>query len=220
MSFNFFKKHPKYTICIIATIVAAAMFYYFIGDYGKSFRDNIVPEIVGIAIELIILIFILGFFAAKKETDRLRQLEKRARDYLRFIIVNLLKNDSLFQEIKLTLPSIVDYESNKNNFKFLAKDKPRNDEVIDAIIVALTKVSEDKINKSIKININRDLPTFLSLTPVLAEISGEHFKAWSRIIHFLTKASENENVTPDLIKILQKIKHFDYLTNEQFKSIL
>ncbi|WP_064435684.1 hypothetical protein [Pseudoalteromonas neustonica] len=56
MSFNLFKKHLKYTICIMATIVALMKFFYFIDDYSDSFKSNIVPEIVGIAIVTGILI--------------------------------------------------------------------------------------------------------------------------------------------------------------------
>lgn len=218
MKVNLIKKHPKYSICLVSIILATTLFIVFIDSYYDSFKNNIIPEIVGIAIELVIIIFVLGLFTSKQETNRRRQLEKRARDYLRFVIINLLKNESLYIKVKKVLPSIVEYEVNKNNFKFLAKDKNRSDEVIDALIVALALV-ETQVYDDIQENIKSDLMYFHSLTPILAEVSDEHFKTWGRIIHFLTKVVDKKNVAADTIKILQKIKHFDQLTHNQFKNI-
>ena len=70
MIVNLIKKHPKYSICLVSIILATTLFIVFIDSYYDSFKNNIIPEIVGIAIELVIIIFVLGLFTSKQETNR------------------------------------------------------------------------------------------------------------------------------------------------------
>lgn len=213
-----FKTHPKAGVALGALLTGAVLFFTFSDDYVKTFKDNLVPELVGVAVDLALIVFVLDIIALKQEKKRSRQLEKRAREYLRFIVVNMLKNDELFEITKSALPSIVDYDANKHDFKFFASERLRSNEVIDALIVALSR-ENTTVNDHIKKHVETELSSFHSLFPIVAEVSDEHFKIWGRIVYFLTKVSHGEDLASNMITVLQKIKKFDRHTERVFGKV-
>lgn len=207
--------HPKFAFALVMLLTGLLLFVGFTDNYVEKFKDNLVPELVGVAVELALIVFVLDIIALKQEKKRSRQLEKRAREYLRFIVVNLLKNESVYNETRNVLPSVVEYDSNRHDFKFLACERIRSNEVIDALIRVLS-TSEPDVHDHIKKHVEIELPSFHSVFPIVAEVSDEHFKIWGRIVYFLSKVANGDNVVSDMITVLQKIKKFDEKTEEIF----
>ncbi|HHK8488971.1 TPA: hypothetical protein ACQYCV_004623 [Vibrio parahaemolyticus] len=212
------KKHPKFAFALFALLCGSTLFLVFSDDYSKTFEDNLVPEFVGVAVELALIIFVLDIIALKQEKKRSRQLEKRAREYLRFIVVNLLKDSRVFDKARSVLPSIVEYESNRNDFKFFASERARSNEVIDALVRVLA-TSESEVHEHIQNHVSIELASFHSLFPIVAEISEDHFKTWGRIVYFLTKVAKGDDIESNIIAVLQKIKKFDEKTGEVFGDL-
>nr|MVF01313.1 hypothetical protein [Vibrio cholerae] len=160
------KRHPKFAFALFALLCGAVLFLVFSDDYFTTFEQNLVPEFVGVAVELALIIFVLDIIALKQEKKRSRQLEKRAREYLRFIVVNLLKDSKIFEKTRVVLPSIVEYESNRHDFKFFASERARSNDVIDALVRVLA-TSESDIQAHIQNHVAIELASFHSLFPIV-----------------------------------------------------
>ena len=91
------KRNPKNSLVIAVAFVVAILFFTFTENYKAAFVGNIIPELVGVAIELVLIMVALDLIVKKQEKEKNKKLEQRAREYLRFIIVNLLKNKSIFE---------------------------------------------------------------------------------------------------------------------------
>jgi hypothetical protein len=212
-----FSKHPKYMIVGIAVIIVAALFFYCITDYYAAFTNNIIPELVGIVIELVLIIFVLDLIVEKQELKKSRKLEQRARDYLRFIIINLMKNEIIFNEANKNEPLLSQFKDDKHAFKFYAKDRENSEKIILSIKDSLDNLDCENVILHIKNHAKIDLPFFHSMTPVLAQVSGKHLKKWSRIIYFMTLIESSESTIESIKTVLEKIIEFDLITSERFE---
>lgn len=213
---NLIKKHPKYSAALSLLIIAAILFFVFSENYIETFTKNIVPELVGVAIELAIIIFVFDWIAGRQEKRKAREMEKRAREYLRFIIINLMENETVFALLVDRVPTVEKYRNNKKKFEFYAKDRKDNEEIIDALIDILKDTDDVELSSQIKEHLRHDLASFHSFAPVVAQISEKHIKIWGRIIFFITKTIELEKVNDNIINVLTRIKKFDEQTEVEF----
>lgn len=139
-----FKKHPKNSVAVLLLFVAATLFLTFSDDYYKVFSENIVPELVGVAVELAIIIFVFDWIAQRQEKRKAREMEKRAREYLRFIVVNIMKNEKLFKQLMAEYPEADAYKSDRKKFQFFAKDRLESSILIDHLISVLKKMTQKR----------------------------------------------------------------------------
>ncbi|EGR1752922.1 hypothetical protein P3526_10980 [Vibrio parahaemolyticus] len=214
---NIVKKHPKYSVAVLLLFVAAALFLTFSDDYYKVFSENIVPELVGVAVELAIIIFVFDWIAQRQEKRKAREMEKRAREYLRFIVVNIMKSERLFEQLMVEYPKARAYQLDRKKFQFFAKDRVESSTLIDHLINVLKSNDTEAVASHIKLHLKHDLASFHSFAPVVAQISEKHMKIWGRIIFFITKTVDSDDTINNVIEVLEKIKKFDEQTEVEFK---
>lgn len=211
------KRNPKNSLVIFVAVVVAFLFFTFTENYKTAFVSNIIPELVGVTIELVLIMIALDLIVKKQEKEKNKKLEQRAREYLRFIIVNLLNNKSIFERAVAIEPRLAIYENNPRDFMFLSQERELNQDIIDAIQNSLDGLESESVISHIKNHIRIDLPAFHSLTPVIAQVSGEHLKKWGRILYFMTLIDEKDNTIKNMKVILGKIVEFDQETSKLYK---
>ncbi|MDS1873085.1 hypothetical protein [Vibrio vulnificus] len=211
------KRNPKNSLVMAVAFVVAILFFTFTENYKAAFVGNIIPELVGVAIELVLIMVALDLIVKKQEKEKNKKLEQRAREYLRFIIVNLLKNKSIFKRAVKIEPRLKDFENNPRDYEFLSQERELNQAIIEAIQKSLDGLESESVISHIKTHIRLDLPAFHSLTPVIAQVSGKHLKKWGRILYFMTLIDEKDDTIKNMKVILGKIIEFDLETSRLYK---
>ena len=167
------------------------------------FVGNIVPELIGVCIELLIIVFIFDAWQRKEEKRKDVIIERRLREFLIFF----LKQN--FEEF----PS-----SNKIG-DFYGKDHAKNQDAVSGII---SDIGTQGVSEIFVSNIQRycenQKDIFNNLIPVASELTNDHFKSWVRISYFMNAiASKNEKTSHAVLKILEHVQRFDA---ESFKNKL
>lgn len=214
---NKVKRNPKNVLIFIVVFIVLILFLTFTDDYSETFTNNVIPELVGVAIELVLIMIALDLIVQKQEKEKNKKLEQRAREYLRFIIVNLLKNKSIFEKAVEIEPLLKEYENNPRDYEFLSQEREKNQKIIKAIKSSLDGLENESVISHIKNHIRLDLPAFHSLTPVVAQVSGRHLKKWGRILYFMTLIDEKDDTIKNMKVILGKIIEFDTETSKLYK---
>lgn len=211
-------KNPKNYLIGTVVIIVGFLYLFLVENYFKTFVDNVIPELVGVAIELVLIMIALDLIVKKQEKEKNKKIEQRSREYLRFFIINLLKNDSVFYYALNIEPELEVYRNNRSGFLFLSKDKDSNAAIINALIKALINIDTKDIEKETKNHIRIDLPAFHSMTPVVAQVSGKHLKKWGRILYFMSLIENDDSkFVLNMKVILNKIIEFDIETSKTYK---
>lgn len=215
---EFITKNPKNSLIGIVVIIVSILYLLLVENYLTTFIDNVIPELVGVAIELVLIMIALDLIVKKQEKEKNKKIEQRSREYLRFFIINLLKNDSVFNYALSFEPKLAKYKNNRTDFLFLSEEQDFNKSVIEALKKALDSVDEKTIEIETINHIRIDLPAFHSMTPVVAQVSGEHLKVWGRIIFFMTLIENNhKDFTINMKVILTRMIDFDIETAVIYK---
>lgn len=175
----------------------------FVGDPNTYFIGSIVPELIGVCIELLIILWVFDRWQAVSKKRKLISLERRLREYLIFFLKHSFK----------TLPK--EYRIGR----FFGVDHTKNIEQIDRLI---KYIKDNGLNESalssIQTHCERESRTLENLLPIASELTNDHFKAWCRIVYFINSiADRNEPISNSTVDILQNIKRFD---SESFKRNL
>ena len=157
--------------------------------------NNIVPELCGVFIELLIILWVFHKWREKSKQERLISLERRLREYLVFFLKHNFK--SLPKEYQVG--------------RFFGKDHSKNKEQLDKLLHHIRNMGLDEnVIISIQDHCGREARTLTSLLPVASELTNEHFKAWCRIVHFVNCiVDRKDSVSSSTIDIIQNIKRFD-----------
>lgn len=215
---KFITKNPKNSLIGIVVIIVSILYLFLVTNYLNKFIENVIPELVGVAIELVLIMIALDLIVKKQEQEKNKKIEQRSREYLRFFIINLLKNGSVFNYALSIEPALEVYKSNRSDFLFLSKDKDLNKAIIESLIIALNNIDTKDIEKETKNHIKIDLPAFHSMTPVVAQVSGKHLKKWGRILYFMSLIENNDlKFIHNMEVILEKIIEFDTETSNLYK---
>ena len=191
----FSKMDQKAFSYILLFLLIIFLFIGFFGDSNSYFVGNLTPEITGVCLELLIIIWVLDKWQERNKKKKLISLERRLREYLIFFLKHNFK--TLPQELRVG--------------KFFGKDHAKNIEQLDALLQYIKKngLTEKEVI-SIQEHCSRDSSTLDNLLPVASELTNEHFKAWCRIVYFVNCiAKSNEPVSKATIDIIQNIKKFD-----------
>lgn len=165
------------------------------------FFENMLAELLGILIEILIIIFIFEVWAKNKQDEKNIVYEKRLREYLLFFLKFAFK--SLPKDIKVST--------------FYGEHYLNNNKEIDQIV---KYIDDNEISLLVaKKHLLTDKTAIENLLDVASHLTDEHFKAWIRIVYFINSLSFVEDTDYKEIKkhikdILMNIKKFDKASYE------
>ncbi len=200
---RFEKLNQKAFSAILITALALLSLAAYFGDSDNFLVGNLTPELMGVCIELLIILWVFDRWQENSKKKKLVSLERRLREYLIFFLKHSFKN--VPQEYRVG--------------RFFGKDHEKNIEQIDNLIQYVKSNGLDEAAlTSIQQHCMRESRTLENLLPVASELTNEHFKAWCRIVYFINSiAGSQEPISKSTIDILQNIKRFD---SESFKRKL
>lgn len=197
------KDKMQYLIFSILIFTTMLILFVIGAFFTPSFKDfltgNVVPELIGICIELLIIILIFEKWQSNKKHQKDIVHEKRLREYLIFFLKYGLSD--LPNELKVG--------------KFFGENYIENEKEIKSIVnyMSSNKIDAD-ILKSMKEHLLIDKSALENLLEVASTLTDAHFKSWIRIVYFINKLSHTNNnnlkeLKSIIIDILQNIKRFD-----------
>ncbi|OEE37081.1 hypothetical protein A1QO_18085 [Vibrio genomosp. F10 str. ZF-129] len=185
-------------ICLLLLVFLRIGFYA--NNPSEYFLGNLLPELTGMCIELILIMVIVERWQNQNKIELLIVKEKRLREYLIFFLrFGFISLDKEYR--------VGDFYGEKHieNVEYL----DRLSKYIKEHGLSTTEI------KAIKNQCEVDLNTFGNLLPVASNLTDEHFKAWSRIIYFMTKISKGMGDDEDSIKsIISRIKQFENASHD------
>lgn len=184
----------KFISVLIVTLVVLSLVAFFKSEDG-FLVGNLLPEMMGVCIELLIIIFVFDVWQKNEEKQKSIKIERRLREFLIFFLKH---NFSGFP------PSC-------NPGNFYGKDHTQNQDAIENLIL---NIEQNGINEEVVLKVQKycenEKEIFNNLIPVASDLTNDHFKSWVRISYFMNSiASKNEKTSHALVKILQNIKRFD-----------
>lgn len=170
-------------------------------DPKDFFVGNLIPELIGMCLELLIVLVIFERWQEINKRKRLISLERRLREYLIFFLKHNFK--SLPSEYRVGRFFGVDHEKNISDLDKLNKYIREQ---------GLSKIDEQAIQE----HCAREASTLDNLLPVASKLTNDHFKAWCRIVYFTNCiATQKEPVSKATIDIIQNIKRFDSASHDR-----
>ena len=200
---RFEKLNQKAFSIILIVLFIGLSINAYIGDSSTFFIGNLTPELMGVCIELLVVLWVFDRWQENSKKKKLVSLERRLREYLIFFLKHSFKN--VPKEYRVG--------------RFFGKDHDKNIEQIEHLIqyVKTNGLNESALT-SIQQHCIRESRTLENLLPVASELTNEHFKAWCRIVYFINSiANSQEPISKSTIDILQNIKRFD---SESYKRKL
>lgn len=181
---------------LIILIILISMLFFF-PNSDNYFYQNIIPELIGVCLELLVILLLFNQWQEKKKRNKLIVLEKRLREYLIFFLKHNFQ--SLPQKIRIG--------------KFHGEKHEENVKSLQAMI---TYIKEHDLSSknifSIQAHCLLEASTLGDLLPVASELTDDHFKAWCRIVYFTDKigiSNDPNDIKSLTIDILNNIKRFD-----------
>ncbi len=178
------------TVILLALVVTA-----IVSEEGSYFSGNIVPEMIGVCIELLFVMWVIDRWQDNIKRARLITKERRLREYLIFFLKH----------------NFIKFPRESRIGNFYGEDHSEN---ITKVNVMIRYINDNKLDEEtislIKEHCSMELPTLNSLLPVAAELSNDHFKSWVRIVYYINSISNNkELVSKNVVNILKNIQRFD-----------
>jgi len=202
---RYFKKKSYETQIIFGIIfILVILILIAIGTHPSNIefydfcKDNLLPELIGVFIELLIVMFIFNKYQSKESHKKKIDIEKRLREYLIFFSRNGLSG--LPDEYKIG--------------DFYGENHTKNQEELNKLIEYINLLSDDsnQLLEVAKEHLIIDKSAIENLLSVASSLSENHFKAWIRIIYFINKL-ENQIEFDDLkviiIEILKNMQKYD-----------
>lgn len=197
----YLKVSPKlFLLCLLAVLGVCLFAGFMYADSGYFF-NNLVPELTGVAVELIMILIVFNYWQESSKKKKLITIERRLREYLIFF----LRHN--FEDIPPSLKV----------GRFYGEDNVKNQKTLERLRLHVkNKGLKSKDLESIINYCKRDFSTFENLLPVASELTNAHFKSWSRIVFFVNNIAKNTtSVERDVMDIIQNIKRFDNASTEK-----
>ncbi|EOU2464895.1 hypothetical protein ACNTOD_003894 [Vibrio navarrensis] len=203
---------------LVVLIFKTTVTFYFLdpnASFLEYFKGNLLPEFTGMAVELMLFIFVIDVLrdSERKNQERLKsiaehnekvEIEHRLRHQLRILVRRV------FIDVDL------DDSNTGANFKFHASEHEENQETLRVLKSMLSdeldsNVFADNLVQSALF----ELPMIMSLASVNSHLSGRHLKAWMAIIFFLKQISEKNNLKDNAERLIDWIAMFDKFSFQQ-----
>ncbi|EPO0014280.1 MULTISPECIES: hypothetical protein [Vibrio diabolicus subgroup] len=190
----------SFAMLLVVSIVIMSLVAYFKAETG-FLVGNIVPELIGVCVELLIIIFVFDVWQKNEEKNKKIKVERRLREFLIFFLKHNFK----------------DYPPSCQSGNFYGKDHEQNQECLSNLINEIEqKGLQENVVLQVQSYCESEKEIFNNLIPVAADLTNDHFKSWVRIAFFMNAiASKSETTSHASVKILQNIKRFD---KESFTS--
>lgn len=186
----------RFIVGLVFCFIAFAAFAVW-GNQSSYFVGNIIPEALGVCVELLIVLWFFDSWQEKSKRKKLITIERRLREYLIFFLDHGFKD--LPREYRIG--------------RFFGEDHEQNIEQIKRIMVYIE--SEDLLEPLVGRIVKQcriDVENLRSLLPAAAELTNDHFKAWNRIVYFvhcIAMSDEDTEIMTFVRDILQNIKRYD-----------
>ncbi|AVB30045.1 TPA: hypothetical protein SMP24_001131 [Proteus mirabilis] len=208
----FTKNKMKFSFVVIFIILMVVYFYFYFyamaeDSFFSFFSDSLLPELIGVCLEFIVILFFIDYIQKKEEKNRKIISEKRLREILIFFLRHI--DTYLPEDIKIS----IEYpkgDNNKDEFLY-GIHYEKNQKYLERLIayfkeIQLSKNDENKIKAFCK----REIATVRCLTPVVATLHDQNFKSWIRIMFYMDAIIANEYpVEESMAKIISHMKKFE-----------
>ena len=180
-------------------ISGIGLYIYFMDSTQIGpFHDNLVPELIGFALEGFFLVGLLSIIQISRERARRNELRLSLRGSLRGILSNL--------DIAFLVP---------NTEPTPATELEKNTKIVE---IFMKELQEHQLNLDSMSALKRESIEILSLMrdmiPVAAQLSAEHMSWWIAIVDCmrqLSEANDRENIEKTVYLLLENIYEFDRL---------
>ncbi|WJG29031.1 hypothetical protein QSU96_18920 [Vibrio furnissii] len=216
-----FAKDKRVLIVLVLLLVAILLLHEGKSINGDEFYNNFVvgslfPEMIGVVAELIFVYLIFSYIEQNRRQKEVIENERRARSYLRFFVVDLLRHKPLLDKCCLEEQELDFLRDNPEKFKFYDFQYDLNNRVINKLSEELQTLENEALCNHIRKHVEIELNALQSMLPVVSQISKEHFKTWQRILYFMSLINRGDNTVSNTKKVLAKIRSFDLNTKKQF----
>ena len=185
----------NFVFCLIVALMMFGLIAFF--KAGDGFVvGNIVPELIGVCVELLIIIFVFDVWQKKEELNRKIKVERRLREFLIFFLKQNFSS----------------YPPSCQPGNFYGKNHDQNQLAIDNLI---SNIEASGLGEEVVLQVQKycgsEKEIFNNLIPVASDLTNDHFKSWVRIAYFMNAIdSKSEKTSHSVVKILVNIKRFDH----------
>lgn len=192
-------KYLLYAPLAIFGLAGLFLYLYFMQyTQAGSFKENLVPELIGFCLEGFFWIGLLSYFQKTREHSRRKELWLSLRGSLRSFLSYL---DIGFLDNHAEPISSQDLESNPSIINQMITDMESKELDLESLIL-LKETSNDSIA------LVRDL------VPVAAQLSAAHMRWWIAIgdaLRSMTGANSRDEIEKNVELLLKNLKEFDQL---------
>ena len=202
---------------MITAAVVSFLFLLAIGFIYEGrgfFTGNLLPELLGIIIEALIIIFIVDRW--KKQDDRDKQInaEMRLREYLGFLL------KEIYKQLKNKNPTL---SESCHPGKFYGCSRTKNERAITCLIENVSKLNDSELKdltSPLQKYSKKNLHFIDCLIPIAAQLSKNHFKSWARISFYMSDMVFEEPTFSNKEQIINILKNIDRFDKESFELSL
>ncbi len=182
-------KRNQFVVLLFMILAILSMIAFFMAENG-FLVGNILPEMIGVCVELLIIIFVFDAWQKKEEQQRKIKVERRLREFLIFFLKHNFES----------------FPPSCQAGNFYGREHYRNKEAINNLIA---KIEEKGLEEEVVLKVQRyceaQKEIFNNLIPVSSDLTNDHFKSWVRISYFMNAiVSKSEKTSHAVVKILQK----------------
>ncbi|SJL84728.1 hypothetical protein [Vibrio palustris] len=174
---------------------------------------------IGVVVDMVFVYLIFSYIEERRRKKIVIENERRARSYLRFFIVDLLRFKPLLDRCLVEHKEFELFIESPEKFKFYDFQSAFNAKIINKISEEISVIESEALCDHIKNHISIELSSLQAMLPVISGVSKEHFKNWQRILYFMSMINKGNNTISNTKKILAKIKSFDVNTVKKFNVI-
>lgn len=194
------KIEKKHFFSFLTLLFILCLLFAYAGDENNYFIGNIIPELIGVCIELFIFMLIFDQWRLRESKNNKIKVERRLREFLIFFLDKAC--DGLSENLKVG--------------RFYGSDYTENQKMLDNFI---QHIEQQGLNENVILQVKKycdnQKDVFNNLISVSAELENEHFKSWARISYFINAISTNEEKTSvAMIEILKNIRRFDKTSHD------
>ncbi|KNH13685.1 hypothetical protein AB4122_07530 [Vibrio cyclitrophicus] len=216
-----FSKDKRVLIVIALLALAVALFFEAQSIHNESFYKDFVvgslfPEIIGVVAELLFVYLIFSYIDHNRHQQHILENERRSRSYLRFFIVDLLRNEQILNRCVELNDDFQVFKGDPEQFKFYDFQSEFNGKVINTLSIVVQECETESVCNHIRSHVKIDLGAFQAMLPVVSKVSAPHFKLWQRTLYFMSMIASGENTIGNTKKVLARIRLFDKITARQF----
>ena len=163
--------------------------------------NNLTPELMGVCIELLIIIFVFDRWQKWDDQKKKITVERRLREFLIFFLKH----------------SFSSFPPSCQPGRFYGSDHEQNQKALNNLITHIeTNGLTEEIVLLVQTYCLKEREIFNNLIPVSSELENDHFKSWVRIAYFMNAIVHNgEKTSHAVIKILQNIQRFDNISHKK-----